>query len=323
MQHRQRTRTTLAATLAAAVLVAVPLVGSVQSASSAAAATKAASTKTSAAKTTTTKTTATTTKAASATVSAPKYCSLKTRATVQPAACAVSSGSTGGAAPSTTTGTTSAPVGNVGAFTQSFIENFTTAAAANGPFAKTYANSWQPYADGTSGMYYSGSQVSAHDGYMDVELDGSHGAAGAFGSPNTAWARTGGKFTVRARATGGVGNGAAFMLWPSSNTWSDGEIDYPESNFEDSPMLHQHSMTAGQEVNATSLTTGASWRDWHTYSIEWIPGKSVKYYLDDALISTITVNVPTTAHRWMFQVGNWGATGDLQIDWVTAYSYNG
>jgi hypothetical protein len=218
---------------------------------------------------------------------------------------------------------TPAPTASVGAFKQNFVENFSTNAAANGPFQKTYANSWQPYADGTSGIYYPSSQISAHDGLMDVKLDGSKGAAGTFGTTSGAWSHTGGMFSVRAKATGGTGNGAAFMIWPSSNTWSDGELDFPESNFEDSPMLHQHSMTAGQEQNTTSMTSGASWRSWHTYSVQWIPGKSVTYLLDGKAIDSITHDVPTTPHRYMFQVGNWGASGHLFIDWVATYSYTG
>ncbi|WP_083404902.1 MULTISPECIES: glycoside hydrolase family 16 protein [unclassified Curtobacterium] len=216
-----------------------------------------------------------------------------------------------------------APVGDVGKFRQTFVEDFSTAAAANGPFASRYAKAWQPYPDGTGGMYWAGSQVSAHDGFMDVALDGRHGAAGTFGTPSGAWSHVGGKFTVRAKATGGTGNGAAFMLWPSSDVWSDGEIDYPESNFEGSPMLHQHSMTPGQEANATSMSTGVTWRSWHVYSVEWIPGRSVRYLLDGKVVTTVTSNVPTTAHRYMFQVGNWGAAGHLDIDWVSTYRYTG
>lgn len=219
-------------------------------------------------------------------------------------------------------GTETATAATTSPFKLSFAQNFTTAMPANGPFAQKYIDSWQPYPDGMGGgMYWSGSQVSTHDGMMDVTLDGKRGAAGTFGSRVGAWGAVGGKFTVRARATGGDGNGAAFILWPTSNVWSEGEIDFPESNFEDSPMLHQHSMTPGKEDLATSVSTRASWRDWHTYAVEWIPGKSVKYYLDDKLLTTVTRDVPRTPHRFMFQVGNWGAKGHLYIDSVSTYTY--
>jgi hypothetical protein len=231
--------------------------------------------------------------------------------------------STPTATPTSAPSDDSAPIGDVGPFVQSFVEDFDTTAASNGPFAKAYADSWQPYADGTGGEYYSGSQISAHDGYMDVALDGSHGAAGTFGTPDDAWSHVGGKFTIRARAVGGTGNGVAVMLWPSSNVWADGEIDYPEGNFEDTAHVYQHSMTPGQEATAQSYTTGIKWSDWHTYSEEWIPGKSMKYYLDGVLVFSTTSNVPTTGHRFMFQVGNWGASGHFDVDWVTTYDYSG
>lgn len=216
---------------------------------------------------------------------------------------------------------TAMPVGNIGKFKQTFKEDFRTAAAANGPFAKTYAKSWQPYPDGMSKMYYSGSQISARNGIMDVYLNGTRGAAGTFGTPSGAWGHVGGKFTVRAAAKGGDGNGAAFMLWPTSNVWSDGEIDYPEGNFEATPTSFHHSMKPGNEWNAVVTPTNVSWRYWHIYSVEWIPGKSVTYLLDGRVIRTVTKDVPTTAHRYMFQVGNWGAKGHLYIDWVTTYQY--
>ncbi|WP_144760511.1 glycoside hydrolase family 16 protein [Curtobacterium sp. 9128] len=210
-----------------------------------------------------------------------------------------------------------APTGKTAA-AQSFREDFSTPAAAKGQFARTYARSWQPYPDGMGdGKYWSGTQISAHGGVMDVALDGKHGAAGTFGTPTGAWSHVGGTFSVRARATGGTGNGAAFMLWPTSNVWSDGEVDFPESNFEDTPMAHQHAMVPGSEWNATSASTRVSWRDWHIYSVEWVPRKSVTYLVDGRVVQRVTRDVPSTPHRFMFQVGNWGAPGHLEIDWVS------
>jgi hypothetical protein len=218
---------------------------------------------------------------------------------------------------------TRVPMGNIGKFKQRFTEQFNTTAAAKGPFAARYAQSWQPYPDAMSKMYYSGTQISSHHGVMDVYLSGTKGAAGTFGTQKDAWTHVGGKFTIRARATGGDGNGAAVMLWPTSNVWADGEIDYPEGNFEATPMSYHQSMTPGHEASTYTTSTKVDWRSWHTYSIEWIPGKSVTYLLDNRVIRTITRDVPKTAHRYMFQVGNWGKPGHLYIDWVTTYDYVG
>jgi hypothetical protein len=195
-----------------------------------------------------------------------------------------------------------------------FVEDFDTAAAV-GRVAAAYRQAWQPYPDGTSGIYEPSKTVSVHDGVMDVALGGA-GAAGTFGTVAGAWDHVGGSFSVRAKATGGTGNGAAFMLWPTSNTWSDGEIDFPEGNFESSPSAFQHSMTPGREAERAQVATGVSWRDWHTYTVDWDPGKSVTYSVDGKVLQTITKDVPTTPHRFMFQTGNWGASGNLLIDWV-------
>lgn len=197
----------------------------------------------------------------------------------------------------------------------SFVEDFDVSAGL-GNVANLYQQAWQPYPDGTSGIYAPSQTVTVHDGVLDARLGGA-GTAGTFGTKAGAYDHVGGSFSVRAKATGGDGNGAAFMLWPTSNRWADGEIDFPEGNFESEPMAFHHSMTPGQEAERVQIPTGVSWRDWHTYTVDWDPGESVTYKVDGTVIGTITHDVPTTPHRFMFQTGNWGAGGNLLIDWVT------
>jgi len=200
-----------------------------------------------------------------------------------------------------------------------FEEDFDTPAAAGGPFAATYAQSWQPYPDGMGGKYWSGKIISAHDGSMDVAMDGEHGAAGTFGTPTGAWTHVGGTFSIRARATGGGDNGLAVMLWPTSDDWSEGELNYPEGNFDGAVHAFHHLMVPGHEQEKVSYTADVSWRDWHTYTTQWVPGKYVRYYLDGKLVMSVTHDVPTTPHRYMFQIGNWGSSGHLLIDWVRTW----
>lgn len=204
-----------------------------------------------------------------------------------------------------------------------FSEDFDTPAAAGGQFAATYADAWQPYPDGMSDKYWSGQVISAHDGIMDVAMDGRRGAAGTFGTPDGAWSHVGGTFSVRARALGGDGNGAAFMLWPTSNVWSEGELDFPEGTFQGTVGAFSHAMVPGLERHANGLHVSATWRQWHTYTTVWKPGESVEYYVDGALVYTDTEFVPTTEHRYMFQIGDTGAPGNLQIDWVRVWSPTG
>lgn len=198
-----------------------------------------------------------------------------------------------------------------------FFEDFATPAASGGQFAATYANAWQAYDEGTSDKYYSGALISAHDGVMDVAMNGTQGAAGVFGPPATAWAQTGGTFSIRMKVEGGRGNGTAVMLWPTSNDASEGELDYPEGGFSGKPDVFHHSMVPGHADKAYRILTDASWKDWHTYTTVWVPGKSVSYFLDGVLLETVTESVPTTPHRYTFQIGNTGKPGHVLIDWVS------
>ncbi len=185
-----------------------------------------------------------------------------------------------------------------------------------GKLAAGYKNYWQPYPNGMSGKYYSNDIVSTHDGYMDVAFTKGKGAAGTFGSPSKAYSHIGGTFSIRLKATGGATNGIAVMLWPSSDDWGDGEIDYPEGGLNSETHIFHHWMAPKDSSKAYHKGLGNKWGSWHTYTVKWDPGKSVKYYLDGKLVWTVTEDVPTSEHRFMFQTSNNGSKGHLLIDWV-------
>lgn len=224
---------------------------------------------------------------------------------------------------------TTAPSG----FKAYFVENFDTAAAAGtgaGQFQQVYANSWTSYT--ASGTMQPQQMISAHDGVMDIAMDGARGSAGWWGPPGTSQNRIGGRFSMRAKAIGAWGNGPAVMIWPSSDIWADGEIDFPESvsgdgvtGFQDSPWIHHHSMTPGNEASAQDVALGVSWRDWHVYACEWYvtgpvnnkyTGVRVVYFVDGVEVFRTTTDVPVTPHRYTVQVGDYGAAGNMYIDWV-------
>lgn len=231
-------------------------------------------------------------------------------------------------------GAQAAPTTAYTGFTAYFVENFNTAAAAgtgSGQFGSVYANSWTNYTQ--SGTMSPQTQISAHDGVMDIAMDGTKGAAGWWGPPATSASRIGGRFMMRAKAIGAMGNGPAVMIWPSSDVWSEGEIDFPESvsgsgdptkGFQDSPWIHHHSMTPGNEASAQDVNLLVSWRDWHVYSCEWFPPNSTRggstglviYYVDEVEVYRTTQDVPSTAHRYTVQVGDYGSSGNMYIDWV-------
>jgi hypothetical protein len=216
----------------------------------------------------------------------------------------------------------SIPVGDLDGWTQKFAEDFTTD-AATGQFQSTYANSWCGYQEGTGGQYYNDALISAHDGLMDIALNGTQGAAGSFGPPETCWGDTYGRYSIKFKAEGAEGNGTAMMIWPSSDVWGDGEIDFPEGNLDGTFHAFQHPLNCS-DCSSSVSAEGSSFADWHVATTEWSPA-GVNYYVDGELIMATTDDNPTTDHRWTIQVAptsDNAQPGHLLIDWVTSYSYN-
>lgn len=226
-----------------------------------------------------------------------------------------------------------APTAAVSGFTLDFLEDFATDAAAGtgaGQFLNVYGQSYTPYTIG--GTNRPDLIVSAHHHVFDLALPGNQAANGWFGKPATSTTYQGGRFSMRAKAVDAFGNGPAFMVWPSSDNWWEGELDFPESisynggliGFQDAPWIHHHKMVQGQEAQAQDVALGVSWRDWHVYTLEWFPpGKgptpatgSVTYYVDGVQVYTTTTDVPTTPHRFTLQVGDYGSAGHVYIDWI-------
>jgi hypothetical protein len=218
---------------------------------------------------------------------------------------------------------TALPIGDLPGWKQTLAQDFATAATASS-FGSTYAGSWCGYDDNA---IYKKAYLSASGGSMVLTLTGSAGAAGVFAPGGCASAYTGtvyGRYSMRFKAVNAAGNGTATMIWPVSNIWGDGEIDYPEGNFDGNISVFHHGVGCGDCSSADGLDTGVSFRDWHIATSEWSPGKVV-YYLDGKVIKTVTHDVPTTPHRFTIQaapVSPAAKSGELLIDWVAIYTRN-
>ena len=209
------------------------------------------------------------------------------------------------------------PVGNIEGWQQVMAEDF-LAKATSAQFSTTYSKSWSSYDDG--GKYYK-SAISASNGMMNITLNGLTGAAGVFGPEDTRMGHMYGRYSICFKAVGANGNGTAIMVWPSSNIWGDGEIDYPEGNFESTLQVFHHGVGCTQCYAADGFNTGVSWRDWHVATTEWTP-TSLKYYLDGILIKTVTHDIPINNHRFTIQMAPNASnvlTGNFYIDWVVVY----
>jgi len=123
------------------------------------------------------------------------------------------------------------------------------------------------------------------------------------------------------------------LLWPMSQDWPrDGEINFPESNFDAAPRAYMHRQggTTGGDQDFYPTPAGTSWQDWHTYAIEWVPGVSCEFFLDGVSIGRSTARVPSGPMHLDLQFEtqlSGGApansvSGHIQIDYVRVWALN-
>jgi hypothetical protein len=117
----------------------------------------------------------------------------------------------------------------------------------------------------------------------------------------------------------------AWLLWPElDSTWpADGEVDFPDGHMDSTMNGYHHYARSqgGQDI----ANTGVTLNDWHTYTIEWSPGR-MRLLLDDKPVLDSTKYVPTKPMRWQLQTETDGYgthQGNLLVDWVSIWSYAG
>jgi len=144
-----------------------------------------------------------------------------------------------------------------------------------------------------------------------------------------------GRYEVRAKVDRGNGFGSAILLWPTSERWPiEGEMDISEvpkgdRGFSGSYFHYNSNNTVvGHQENGDFST-------WHTYALDWQPGK-LTYYLDGRAVFTVNNGaVPSTNHflALQFDVGAKGAfipprdsstpsSVTMHVDYVRVYANN-
>jgi beta-glucanase (GH16 family) len=224
------------------------------------------------------------------------------------------------------------PAGNPAGWTPAYSQDFTTD-AATGQVGSVYGQQLLGY-DGLTdtsgwGTYEPNSVLSVHDSALDIYLHSENGTPYvAAPQPDGYNAQTYGRYSVRFRADDVPGYKIAFLLWPASNNWSEGEIDYPEGNLDGGDFYGASEIkgsTNTWDLSKPFTPTNAS--DWHTATVEWTPG-SVKWYWDDVLIGQTqnASGVPDTPMRWVLQAeatsgASTSVSGHILVDWVKAWTY--
>ncbi|NLG55185.1 MAG: glycoside hydrolase family 16 protein, partial [Rhodococcus sp.] len=182
--------------------------------------------------------------------------------------------------------------------------------------------------------YRSDRVLSVRNGVLDFHLHPVDGQpAGANPSPlidGVSQYQTYGRYSARMRVdTDGMDEyHVAWLLWPQSERWpEDGEFDFPEGALSGNALGYHHYAGAGScaDCQEVARDVGARFTDWHTYTIEWMPGR-VRYLLDDVVVLDSTNWVPDGPMRWQLQTetnGTGNSSGHLEVDWVSVWAYDG
>lgn len=150
-----------------------------------------------------------------------------------------------------------------------------------------------------------------------------------------------GRAQFRSRQTDVAGLGGFKFVplwWPSSNSWNDGEIDWPEADngltprpatasvpptYKNPPTNDARRFYPEATVMADFDTT-----QWHVYTVDWAPD-AISFYQDGNIVARMAnpLGIPTTSMRFGFQMETWigegpvpaGAIGKVEVDWVAIY----
>lgn len=207
-----------------------------------------------------------------------------------------------------------------------FVDHFTTATDTfPGP---AYSGRWMSY-DGFAdtsgvGLYDPKRVLSVHDGALDLYLHTENGQPlGAAPVPliDGRWGgQVYGRYEIRFRSDSLAGFGAGWLLWPDSNDWNEGEIDFPEGGLNGTMVVNQHCVGDPKRKCLTYDTGVLFSSGWHTTMIEWRPS-GVTYFLDGVEVAR-TPQGPTTRMHLVLQTATNGVRpdtsvqGHVEIDWV-------
>lgn len=229
---------------------------------------------------------------------------------------------------------TAMPVGDLPGWKQVLAEDFDVD-VARGEFPGPYVDHWMSYDElqDTHGVGdYEKDIISAEDSVLRLYLHAENGrplAAAPIPLVSGSWGgQTYGRFSVRLKSDPVYGYKIAALLWPDSEVWADGEINFPEGRLDGT--VHAYNHCIGDPArNCMAHKTDVTFADWHVYTIEWKPGR-ISYFLDGERIAMTTKSVPDIPMHWVLQTETDGnpvqarsSAGFLSIDWATIYTWEG
>lgn len=235
-----------------------------------------------------------------------------------------------------------APQGDLDGWRQVFTEDFDRAVPEGQFPGAVYRSKWEVYADGNLDTTKRGIQMpsrvlSVRDGSLYWRFRDHTNGMPMLASAlpklvgNSAYnGLTYGRYAVRFRSTElAKGYSVVFLLWPDSGRWpAEGEIDFPGVELTEQSGIGYTFIPAQRTVERISAQSSKRVNEWHTAVTEWTPGL-VRYLLDGEEIGRSTSRVPSTSMHWVLQTDTTehdeppapGATANLEVDWVAAWSY--
>lgn len=225
------------------------------------------------------------------------------------------------------------------------FEDFNTPATEGSGFWSAYPDlahypgGGSPWSDTSGNGRYSGDYVSAANGNMRIRMLTESGFPRVAavqhlipGESNPFIGQLYGRYEVRAKVLEPAAQfKIAWLLWPDSGDWNDGEVDFPEVTFTDGSSTvwaFNHETDGTPAENSTAYNTGVTPYDWHVYAIEWEPG-AIRFYLDGELVATDTSHIPNVAMHWVLQcetalsggAPDAGTICVIDVDYIAVWTY--
>lgn len=140
-----------------------------------------------------------------------------------------------------------------------------------------------------TGSHYDPQRISVSGGVLSIAVetgsDGKPGGANPYfvNADGSLLAPQYGRFQVVTWADPVKGYKRAFMGWPKSWVWNDGEMDFVEGSLDGSVDCNNH--FPGDPQQQDQFHSGAKSSDRHVWGVEFIPS-GVSFYLDGKLVGT-------------------------------------
>lgn len=139
-----------------------------------------------------------------------------------------------------------------------------------------------------------------------------------------------GRYSIRFRADSVAGFKTAWLLWPETEEYLvDGEIDFPEGNLNGRYCAFVHYKNASDGSDQDTHCTNQMFGQWQTATIERTP-TYVRFLINDTEIGRTATRLPDKKMSWRIQTETCftncqptpSAQGNVQIDWVSVYSWD-